>query len=158
MERLPSVSTAYDFTQSGDGDYTIEPSRLFTYVDVDGTPKKFYATVEGTAKVKLSGDLIASRAHDKRAGFNGCSADQQLDLKVAAIDAQFYASAAYFYLTVTSGGTERYTTWFGANDDGPKSTVQEHFGLIKSSNFLDFTYDCTCTDVGVFAYVCAYIF
>lgn len=151
------MSTAYDFTQSGSGDYTIKPSNLFTYVDADGIPKNLYATVQDTAKVKLSGDL-ASRVHNKRATFNGCSVDQQSDINAAASGAQDYSKKTSAYVSGITDSTERYTTWFGEYDDGRRTTVQDHFNLINSRDFSnDFTYDCTCTDTSVYAYVCAYI-
>ena len=158
MESSPSVSTAYDFTRSGAGDYTIKPSNLFTYVDADGIPKNLYASVEGSAKVKLSGKLAVSRAHHKRATFNDCSSTQQSDIELAASNAQVYASEASNYITGISSGTERYTTWFGTYDDSRKSTVQEHLSLINSRDFSSFTYNCTCTEASLFAFVCAYTF
>jgi len=158
MELSPSVSTAYDFTRSGTGDYTIKPSNLFTYVNADGTPKNLYATIEDAAKVKLSGKLSVSRAHYKRATFNDCSSSQQSDIELAASNAHVYASTATNFLTGLSSSTELYTTWFGTYHDSRKGTVQEHFSLISSRDFSGFTYNCTCTEPTLFAYVCAYTF
>ena len=57
------------------------------------------------------------------------------------------------YLDSTTSDTPWYNTWFGAYDDGRHSTVQSHFDNIAGNDFSSFTYDCTCTDAGTFAYV-----
>ncbi len=89
----------------------------------------------------------------KRAGFNGCSEDQQLTLPIAASSAQLYASAATSYLETNIHGTPRYSTWFGAYDDTHRGTVDSHFSRIGTNNFTGFAYDCTCTDPTTYAYV-----
>ena len=61
---IPLVAAAYDFSQSGPGEYFIEPSNEFYYIDADCTPHKFYATVEDPVKVRLSGDLSLSHFYD----------------------------------------------------------------------------------------------
>jgi len=96
--------------------------------------------------------------YDKRAGFNSCSDDQQSQLHDAAGGAQTYATNTYSYVSGISSGTPRFTTWFGAYDDDHKGTVQNHLGLISGNDFSSFTFDCSCTDPGVYAYVCAYTF
>ena len=155
MESLP-VTKAYDFTKSGTGEYSVEPSNRFTIVDADGTPKDVYATVGKSAKVKLTGDLPAPRVHNKRATYDSCSMDEQSQLETAAEDAQTYASDTYAYISGISNGTARYTTWFGDYDEDRKNIVENHFDLISGNIFSNFTYDCTCTDTDTFAYVCAY--
>ena len=158
MEQSPSVSSAYNFTLSGPGQYSIEPSNLFTYVDADGTLKDLHATVVDVAEVNLSGTLAVSRVHDQRTGFIGCSANRQSQIHAAARSAQAYSRNSYRYLAGISRGTRRYTTWFGAYVTARKNTVQNNFRLINSRQFSSFTYDCTCNDRDLYAYVCAYIF
>lgn len=157
---LPPVSTAYNFTRSGAGDYTIEPSNLFTYVDADSILKDLYATVEGVAEVTLSGNLAVPRSRDKRASFTGCSPENQSDLDIAASNAQKYATVAFEYLKPIWGltGPPRYTTWFGTYTPHRKDIAQYHFGKIRNNQFSSFTYHCTCTDPSIFSYVRAYIF
>jgi len=150
------VAKAYDFTNSGIGKYTIEPSNLFTIIDENGDLKEVRATIGNTAEVKLSGDLPAPRVLDKRASFNGCSSSQQSQINTAAGSAQSYAKNAFSYISGVTRGTTRYTTWFGTYNEGRKNTVKEHFRLINGNDFSRFTYDCTCTDADVYAYVCAY--
>jgi len=154
---LLSVSTVYDFTKSGSGDYTVEASNLFTYVDADGTPKDLYANVQDVAEVKLSGNLAVSNLHVKRASFVGCSALRQSQLNTAAVSAQYYAIYAYNYISSLSSVTARYKTWFGTYTPARKNAVQSHYQLIKNHAFSSYKYDCTCNDPGIYAYVCAYI-
>ena len=150
------MAKAYDFTNSGTGKYTIKPSNLFTIVDEDGNLKDVHATIGNTAEVKLSGDLPAPRVHDKRASFSGCSSDQRSQITAAAGSAQSYAKNALSYISSIPSSTTRYTAWFGDFDEDHRNTVENHFGLINGNDFLGFTYDCTCADADVYAYVCAY--
>jgi len=152
------VAKAYDFAKSGTGEYSVTPLNHFIVVRDDGTPEDTYATVGDTAKVKLTGDLPAPRVHEKRASFVGCSASQQSQISAAASSAQLYAWNALSYISGISNNTPRYTAWFGAYTSIRLNAVQNHFVAIGRSNFLAFKYDCTCTDAGTFAYVCAYIF
>ena len=150
------MTKAYDFTKSGTGEYSVHPSNRFTIIDADGTPKDIYATVGKTAKIKLSGNLPAPRVHNKRATYDSCSSDEQLQLDTAAEDAQTYANETYSYIADISNSTTRYTTWFGEYDESRKDIVENHFELINGNDFSNFTYDCNCTDVDTFAYVCEY--
>ena len=150
------MTKAYDFTKSGTGEYSVEPSNLFTIVDADGTLKDIYATVWNTAKVKLSGDLPVPRVHDKRTTFGSCSSKQQSQLEAAVDKADNYAAIAYNYIADISSGTTRYTTWFGEYDGVRKNTIDQHFESIDAKGFSELTYDCTCTDTDTLAYVGVY--
>jgi len=151
---IHDLSAAYNFTRTGAGDYSIEPSNLFTYVAADGTPKNFLATVEDAAEVKLSGTLAVSPVHDKRATFVGCLPARRIQINAAASSAQTYSVRAYSYIRGISSRTLRYTTWFGTYTSSRKSIVQDHFQRISSRQFSSFTYDCsTCTAPDTFAYV-----
>jgi len=151
------VTKAYDSTESGTGGYSVGPSNLFTIIDADGTPKNILATDGNTAKVKRSSDLPASRVHDKRTSFNGCSPDQQSEITAAISSAKSYASDAYSYIAGISSGTTRYTTWFGEYDQNHKDKVEEHFRLISNSPFEGFFYDCyTCNSLDAFTVVGVY--
>jgi len=154
---ITSVSAAYNFTQSGAGDYSIEPSNLFTYIDSNGTVNDIYATVQDVAKFKLSGNLAVSRVLDKRVSYVSCTSTERTILHNAAASAQTYASKAYSYVKSISSGTRRYRTWFGIYTTARHTTVQGHFRLISSREFSSFTYDCTCSRSDWYAYVCAYI-
>ena len=134
------------------------PLSLFTYVDVHGTPKDLYATVEDVAVVKLTGNLAVPRVNSKRATFNSCSPTAQSQLNTAATSAQTLAFNAYAYAMAISSGTYWYTRWFGAYDSSRLNTVRSHFELIVGHDFSTFTYDCSCTRSDWFTYIGPYIF
>ena len=145
----------YNFTRSGAGVYSIEPSTLFTYVDADGTPKDFHATVEDVTNIKLSGNLAVSRVRDKRTTFTGCRWVEKVLLDNAIDSAQTHASKTYSYIRSMPRDSRRYRTWFGTYSATCKNTVEAHFGKINSHKFSSFTYDCTCTVTSGAAFVCA---
>jgi len=116
-----------------------------------------FATVEDAAEVKLSGNLAVPRVHAKLATFVGCPPTNQSLINAAAAAARNYVNNTYSYILGISGGSPRHTTWFGTYTVSRRSTVRIHFQSISSSQFSNFTYDCTCTRNGTFAYVCAYI-
>ena len=151
----PSVSAAYDFTRSGAGDYSIEPSNLFTYVDADGTPKDLRAIVTDLAKVKLTSDLaVPRRVQGKRAGTHGCSGSQREKLDAIGTLAKTHAATAYNYLEGTARAKRRYTRWFGRYNAGRKATVQSVFQNISQNvDFSTISYDCACTDHTTPAYI-----
>lgn len=149
---------AYDFTKSGAGKYTIGARNSFMVVNADDTVEYVEAQVGKTHRSRVSGKLRAVRpgvddALDKRATFVSCSSTRQSQLNTAASSAQSYAASALSYANSISSGTTRYTTWFGAFSSSNLNTVRSHFSLISSRNFSTFTYDCTCTESGTYAYV-----
>ena len=154
------MSAAYDFSRSCAGDYSIEPSRRFTYVDADGTPRDLYATIEDIAKVKLSGNLATPwHVHEKRTVWLGCSSKEKAMIRAAYTKAKEYATEAAGYLEGISAGTNRYETWFGAYHPVRKAIVQEHFEKVRDSRFRKYTFDCiACKDTIDFARVGMYIF
>ena len=156
------MSAAYNFTRSGAGDYYIEPSNLFTYIDVDGTPKNIHATVRDVAGVKLSGNLTFFRVSDERprGGYPGCTANDMNMLAAAAETAQDYAYDAYSYLKGIRDSTPLYSFWFGVYSHGRRRIVQEKFRWMNSRRFSNYIYDCNCVDgrPDEPAYVRVYIF
>lgn len=83
-----------------------------------------------------------------------CTASEKTDLATAAAEASTYATKAKRYLKAMTGGTARYTTWFGAHDASRWGTVKTHFGKIDSAfKQQTLTLDCSCSDNGVYAYV-----
>ncbi|PIL33833.1 hypothetical protein GSI_03539 [Ganoderma sinense ZZ0214-1] len=148
------LSSSYDFTNTGHRNYTITAaSNRFQFLGSNDELSEINATPGPTHTAALSGGLLRRPGLLKRASFNGCSDDQQATLLTAASSAQDYASEAASYLGAHSDGTPRYTTWFGAYDSAHHDTVQSHFDSLNGNSFSDFTYDCTCTDSTVFAYV-----
>lgn len=87
------MAAAYNFTGTGEGIYTIEPSNLFTYVDAAGDLVDIRAANE-FSEVDLSGVLSTSRL-EKRVTFSGCSASQQTQIIAAANAANTLVSSTY---------------------------------------------------------------
>ncbi|KAF9038941.1 zincin, partial [Hymenopellis radicata] len=57
------------------------------------------------------------------------------------------------YLNSNTASTDRYVTWFGEFTDSRHNTVAEHYSNMLDHPYADYTYDCTCTDSDVYAYV-----
>ncbi|KAF8652383.1 hypothetical protein AX16_004411 [Volvariella volvacea WC 439] len=147
------LSQAYNFTSSGEGAYDFEARNLFHIVDADNKLVPVYASSEAHS-AKLTGKLAVARPTiAKRATYNGCSSTQQSNLVSAASAAQSYAASALSYLTSHTSSTTRYTTWFGTFTTARHNTVTSQFSNISSNTFSSYTYDCTCTSSGTYAYV-----
>ncbi|KAI0778610.1 peptidyl-Lys metalloendopeptidase [Trametes elegans] len=150
------LSAAYNFTLPGEGLYTVEPSNLFHFVDPEtNEPVEIRADVE-THVAKVAGKLAVARPTPtlaRRYAYNGCSSSQQSGIRSAAPAAQSYVKSALSYLQSHTAASPRYTTWFGAYTSSRHNTVQSHFSNINGNDLTSFTYDCTCTDEGTYAYV-----
>ncbi|KAM5544061.1 hypothetical protein V8D89_002247 [Ganoderma adspersum] len=150
------LSSAYNFTSTGHNTYTVEASNLFHAVNADNEVSEIRADAESHVATLTGGQLAVARAAQgitKRATFNGCSSSEQSALNSAAPSAQTYAAGALSYLQAHTSSTTRYTTWFGTYTSSRHSTVQSHYSNINSHDYTTFTYDCTCTDSGTYAYV-----
>ncbi|KAK1230791.1 hypothetical protein PQX77_006105 [Marasmius sp. AFHP31] len=151
------LSTSYNFTDPGEGAYNIRANTQFLYIDP--TTKELVeleATHEAALVATLSGtlsiDLTDRRA--KKIQYVSCSDSRQSKLKTAADDAKSYASSAAAYLGSHTSATPRYESWFGKYGPVRHNKVLKHFNAIEGFGFhKDVTYDCTCDDAGVFAYV-----
>ncbi|KAL1951282.1 hypothetical protein VTO73DRAFT_431 [Trametes versicolor] len=149
------LSAAYNFTTSGASTYTVEPSNLFHFVDpTTSEPVEIRADAEAHVAA-VSGRLAIARRSQfsKRETYVGCSTSQKSALTTAAPNALTYATNAKSYLTANTAATTRYTTWFGAYTTARHSTVLSHFTNLAGNSYSTFTYDCTCTDSGVYAFV-----
>ena len=113
---ITPVSATYNFTLSGTGNYSIEPSSHFTYLDVNGTLKDLHATVEDIAEVRLSGNLIVSRAFDRRA-LRDCTSIDLIYFAHAIEEARARITDAIAFISqmIDTGGDPppRWKTWFG---------------------------------------------
>ncbi|KAF8740052.1 hypothetical protein AX14_008960 [Amanita brunnescens Koide BX004] len=150
------LSAAYDFSSLGAGEYTICPSGCLYIADGSGDIVPFSADTEHHI-AKIAGTLARSTADqptiEKRAKFIGCSSSQESEITSAILTATQYAKKAFNYLQAHLSGTPRYATWFGDFTDERRDAVISHFAHIHGNDFSSFTYDCTCSDPGVFAYV-----
>jgi len=147
------LSRAYNFNESGEGTYSVEANKLFYIVDSEQQAVPLHATVEAHTAT-LSGKLAVVRPKQvKRATYRGCSSSQQSELVSAASAAQSYAVDSLLYVQLHLFAAPRYTTWFGSYTASHHSTVTSHYSHINNSGFSSFTFDCTCTDSGTYAYV-----
>jgi peptidyl-Lys metalloendopeptidase len=108
--------------------------------------------VEGRAK-GMAQDVIPTDVTGTT-GFVGCTSSRQTDLVNARASASTYANNAVAFFSAGKWGS-RYATWFGLYDASRYSTVSSHYTAIR--NAMDtadpMTFDCTCTDANVYAYV-----
>jgi peptidyl-Lys metalloendopeptidase len=113
------VAAAYNFTNAGD--YEIEASNLFHYVDNSGNVVPIQADIASTHTAKLDGNLVSSivskrsMEHSlvKRASFKSCSSTQSSQINTALTTTTTYVNNAVSYLTSLSATSTRYSTWFG---------------------------------------------
>ncbi|KAF5343568.1 hypothetical protein D9758_012973 [Tetrapyrgos nigripes] len=150
------LSVAYNFTNSGEDLYDIEANNKFFLVNPDTLEvSEISAKQDASHQAKLTGTLSVARSSglEKRASFVGCSSTEQSQINSAITAAQNYANSARDYLSSHTSSTTRYTTWFGTYTSSRHSTVLSHFTNIASQGYSGYTYDCTCTEEGVFAFV-----
>jgi hypothetical protein len=97
-----------------------------------------------------------AQAKAKDPSFNGGTATEQADTKIAHSNAQFFAAASALQLSTTTASTNAlYKDWFGAFDQGRYDEVTDNFGDInKTLETETVTYDHTGSGCGAswFAY------
>ncbi|PFH49566.1 hypothetical protein AMATHDRAFT_76123 [Amanita thiersii Skay4041] len=151
------IFRAYDFRSSGPGKYRIHPNNVFHAINECDETVIIYADIQHHI-AKLSGTLAVTHPKaptdvERNPKFSSCSSSQQAQIVTTIPVVQHYAKQAYNDLVSHMGDTSRYTTWFGRYDDHRHLTVQTHFNKIQSNDFSEYTYDCSCSRPGVFAYV-----
>ena len=111
---------------------------------IDGTP----GGLDDSDAMKSAPGLFAATN-----SFISCSNTRQTQLATARNSAVTYATNAKSYLDAGTRGS-RYTWWFGTYTSSRYSTVRTHFTNLKSAlSSQPYTFDCTCTDSGTYAYV-----
>ena len=111
---------------------------------VDGAPD----ALDDSEAMKSGAGIFAATN-----SFVSCSNTRQTQLATARNSAVTYATNAKSYLDAGTQGS-RYTWWFGAYTSSRYSTVRTHFTNLKSAlSSQPYTFDCTCTDSGTYAYV-----
>jgi len=126
-----------------------EKANSFNYRDVL-TSQKVTASLDGRAAKRPTPPPPPGPGET---AFNRCTEEQKPLLLSARTEAKAYASDAETYLFGNNSTKPRYTTWFGAPDNGRYSTVTTHFTAI--SNAMDnagVTFDCGCKQ-NYYAYV-----
>ncbi|KAF6759247.1 peptidyl-Lys metalloendopeptidase [Ephemerocybe angulata] len=166
------LSEAYNLTATGAGAYDIKARNVFYLVNEQNKVSTFQAQVSGSSlKVHVNGRLAKARSPgsstalstssklanstllSKRANFNGCSDILKWNIGLATIKAHEYAVNAKAYLESMTTPSQRWTTWYGGWNLFRGYTVSYHFDFLRNNDFLSYSYDCTCTDKGVYAYV-----
>ncbi|PPQ80565.1 hypothetical protein CVT25_001599 [Psilocybe cyanescens] len=157
VQVVHNLGNAYNFTTPGAGAYDIQAKNLFYIVNPDNSVSSIYADHTSSHRAHISGKLAVTRPSAaslaKRASYNGCSSSQQSALVSAASAAQSYAASSLSYASSHTSATTRYTTWFGTYTAARHSTVVSQYTKINGNAFSSFTFDCTCTDSGTYAYV-----
>ncbi|MEO6688289.1 MAG: M35 family metallo-endopeptidase [Dokdonella sp.] len=112
---------------------------------VDGGANPLDAEMQSTDSIQ--GVLAATNS------FVSCSNTRQTQLATARNSAVTYATNGKSYLDAGTQGA-RYTWWFGTYVSSRYSTVRTHFTNLKSAlSSQPYTFDCSCTDSGTYAYV-----
>ncbi|KAG5720804.1 Peptidyl-Lys metalloendopeptidase, partial [Termitomyces sp. T112] len=136
-----------------EGEYNIVSNNRFYFINAQKEAVPIYATSEAHT-VTLTGKLaVRHPTQIKRATYSGCSLSRQNSLVSAVSGAQTYAADALSYLLSHTSSSTRFVTWFGTYNSSHHSTVTTHFNNINKELFSSYTYDCTCTDTGTYAYV-----
>lgn len=153
---------AYNFPPtSGDNFYHIVIRNTLYAVDDLGQVTEIRTPLTNPHKIKTHGNLVDTRSGltiESRSKYQGCSISQQATISVAASVAQLLSSSTVSYLKNLSSlialePNSRYSTWFGVESVDSYCTIMSHFTAISDTVFPEFSFDCTCTDVGTFAYV-----
>ncbi|KAJ7486761.1 peptidyl-Lys metalloendopeptidase [Mycena latifolia] len=159
IEITHDLSTAYNFTASGEATYDIAASNKLQYVDpaTNSLVTIFADAADAAHTASISGEPAIARrsAFDKRISYQSCTSSQQTQLVSAAAAAQSYANAAMTYLTTNTASTTRWVTWFGNYTAAHHTTMLSHFTKMAASTYANYTYDCSCMEADVFAYVIA---
>jgi peptidyl-Lys metalloendopeptidase len=83
-----------------------------------------------------------------------CSSSQLSTIRSALDEAKIYATNSAQYLATLTSNRPRYNTWFGTLSSGNLNTLQTHYDNIDESfRTKPMSFDCGCTDTGVYAYV-----
>ncbi|KAK7058583.1 hypothetical protein VNI00_002219 [Paramarasmius palmivorus] len=160
------LSAAYNFTDAGEGAYSIEARNLFHFVDANtGKAIPVQAVSSKFEGASLTGKLAVSRPRiepskiirrgdlRKRTGFVGCNDDQINQVFEAIPVVQDYAAESFQYLQDNPGATQRYTTWFGEFTEDRHNLATSQYQRLSENDYPNYVFDCTCTEEGVYAFV-----
>ncbi|TFK98810.1 deuterolysin M35 metalloprotease [Pterulicium gracile] len=155
------LSTLFDFTDAGEDDYDFIPNKPFTLVKEDGTLEHITADLPSRPTAKITGNLAAREVPtkrnkmriEKRADFPGCSSSEESDLVTAYGAATSMANEASSSISSASSGDARYEEWFGAYSSSNQGTASGILSKVAGGDWTGFSYDCSCTEAGTYAYV-----
>ncbi|KAF8339203.1 uncharacterized protein EI90DRAFT_2470387 [Cantharellus anzutake] len=120
-------------------------------VEVLGTP----STIILGRTVPPVNTLRSPRLSKRINTFQSCNADQVVNISRAVFVAQQLVNESYHYLTfhATNCSYPRYETWFGSWTKQRADTVTSHYNHIRNGQLFSDTYNCSCDDPGIYAYV-----
>ncbi|KAF9558382.1 deuterolysin M35 metalloprotease, partial [Agrocybe pediades] len=151
-----NLGQTYNFTNSGEGEYNISPSKVFYALNANASISSFKAQTSSHS-AKISGDLAVSPSRalkSNRTSFNARNAYQRAVIQNAIVAATALVDDAAACLQPMQLPSPRYTTWFGAWDATRKMLVPKRFSQIQTNSFAEFLYDCsTSTELDIMAYV-----
>ncbi|KAG8741932.1 hypothetical protein FRC11_014576 [Ceratobasidium sp. 423] len=154
------LAGVYNLTSTGAGAYTVDAANLFRIVEADSSLTDIYADVVA-AEVQVKGKLAsfknaivtpAASRMSKRASYSSCSSTRQTQIASAITSAASYATDSYSHLTSNPSGSTRYTRWFGTWSSTRYNLALTSFSRLRTYP-AGWTYDCTCTDSAIYAYV-----
>jgi len=109
--------------------HDLPPATVQFTVVPDGRPKQ--TDGQAVRAAKQQGPPQA-KAKAKEPSFNGGTATEQADTRIAHANAQYFAAQAAVQLTTTPGSSNTlYTDWFGTFDQGRYDTVTDHYSDIN---------------------------
>jgi peptidyl-Lys metalloendopeptidase len=156
------LATYYDFSVSGNYTVTYNTASMNMYADGSAGNLLLHtgSLISNTFETFIEGrltpvpDALKVLTISGANAYSGCSISQQTSLVDARNSASTYAKNAVTYFSANKQGA-RYTTWFGAYDASRYGAVSTHFGNISYvlDNASPMTFDCTCTDANIYAYV-----
>ncbi|EJD37460.1 deuterolysin M35 metalloprotease [Auricularia subglabra TFB-10046 SS5] len=137
-----SLADAYDFSQSGAGNYHISVASDFYVLTADGVEKLVAAVAPHTAR--LSGTLVKRSPAPLPLKITGCTKENTTVIENVLNNANVLVRDATKELASHSfeTATPRYQTWFGAPTFKRYSQVSSVFGGLNETSFADYTYEC----------------
>jgi peptidyl-Lys metalloendopeptidase len=165
VELAPGATIAADvelsrFYEMGHaGEYVIRHADARLPISIAGASPELYELASDPATTLRTDDApdadapLAITPDALTPSFRSCSSTRQGQLITALGSAQTYASGAESYMNSNSAGP-RYTTWFGTYSSSRYSKVKSHYTALRNTiQNKGFTFDCSCTDSGTYAYV-----
>ena len=118
----PSVSTAYDFSTTGPGTFTISSVSRFQVAGLDGTVETNIADIHSIT------DSVSKRKHHLRSATVDCSKHELVPvLEDGLRESKLLAAIAGLYILITGADDKLYKLYFGSNDP---TTVMGTYGAI----------------------------
>ncbi|KAF9259015.1 zincin [Marasmius fiardii PR-910] len=165
------VGKFYNFTTAGTGAFTFQPSNVFYAVEADKSLTVIEASREQAVVTELTGQLASTRllssaslggvspsvrhstGLEKRASYrSNCATTRRTTNDQAITAAATLADNAVSHLTANPSGSSLQTTWYGTFASSRYSVTLSSFRTLQTTP-AGWTYDCSCTDTGTYAYI-----